>query len=94
MFASIVDLKPENIANEFIGVGYIQYTLNGKVEYQFTDSNDNVRSMALVAQTYIEKNPNDDCNAILQTAYLDKVVSVESKYTTEYYLENAEGQFV
>ncbi|MBO7344927.1 MAG: hypothetical protein J6U92_03195 [Clostridia bacterium] len=94
MFASIVDLEPENIANEFIGVGYIQYTLNGKVEYQFTDSNDNVRSMALVAQTYIEKNPNDDCNAILQTAYLDKVVSVESKYTTEYYLENAEGEFV
>lgn len=94
MFASIVDLKPVNIANEFIGVGYIQYTLNGKVEYQFTDSNDNVRSMALVAQTYIEKNPNDECNAILQTAYLDKVANVDSEYTTEYYLENAEGQFV
>lgn len=94
MFASIVDLKEENIANEFIGVGYIQYTLNGKVEYQFTNLNDNVRSMALVAQTYIANNPGDENNTILQAAYLDKVKNVDSEYTTEYYLENAEGQFV
>lgn len=93
MFASLVGIKDENIANEFIGVGYMKYTLDGKVKYDFTAENDNVRSMAYVAQAYIADNPGNANNATLQSMYLDKVANVASSYTTEYYLENAEGKF-
>ncbi len=98
MFGSIVELKHENIANEFIGVGYMQYTVDVEgvdtVKYIFTERNDNVMSMAYVAQRYIENNPNSEYNSVLQNTYLDNVKTVESSYTTEYYLEDAEGNFV
>lgn len=94
MFASIIDLKPENIDKEFIGVGYMKYTVGTTDKYIFAPINDNVRSMAYVAQTHIERNPGDPVNEALKSNYLDKVALVESYYTTEYYLENADGEFV
>ena len=92
---SIVGIKPENLANEWQGIGYMSYVENGAVKYQFTDKV--VRSMAYTAQLAIddtsEKAPDADQKAWLQKYYVNEVTDVATTYSTEYYVEQKDGTF-
>lgn len=87
-----------NVAREFRAVGYVGESTDGvHYTYTFVGDEDNVRSMAYVAQeaiTYtgegaLEGSEKEE----LQKTYLDKVNTVASNYTVEYYLEQADGSF-
>ena len=78
-YGSLVDLLENNIAREFVGTGYIKYTNAGSTSYRFAAENDNVRSMAYVAQMAIA----DDSGSVtaeqkqkLQALYIDKVANM------------------
>ena len=53
-YASLVDILEANIAREFRAVGYIRTGEEGAYAYEFVGDDDNVRSMAYVAQKAIE----------------------------------------
>ena len=98
-YGSMINLKTENITKEFQGVAYIGYSDDGvKYEYLFADSNDNVRSMAYIAQLAVLDNNvgclEDDEKTTLQTDYLDKITSVVSNLTIENYFKQADGSYV
>jgi len=92
---AIIGVKPENLANEWQGVGYMSYTQNGQVKYQFT--NKVVRSLVYTAQVAIanvgENAPNSTVKGWLQANYVDGATTVASSYKTEYYLEQKDGTF-
>ena len=106
-YGSVVDLKDgdeedgnvNNVALEFKGVGYIQYTLqNGDVDYLFLENNDNTRSMAYVAQQAIADETSEDRLTPTQKQkvdeiYVQKVQDVASAYTVNYYLQNPDGTY-
>ena len=95
-YGSITNIKDgtgddgfNNLALEFMGVGYVEYTDQaGNTDWIFFENNDNVRSMAFVAQETID-NPNTTEEDVytLQTNYLDKVTSVASNYSINYYVQ-------
>ena len=92
-YGAIIDIQDEvngvnNLAREFRGVGYVSYTYDNQQKYVFVGDEDNVRSMAYVAQIAIEKNHAN--SAWLQTNYVDKVTNVQSDYTVEYYLQQGD----
>lgn len=65
--ASITGLFEENIARDFVSVGYIKYTEGGVVKYEMADyvgnnQRNSVRSMAYVAQKAIAYNGVDACD--------------------------------
>ncbi len=93
-YGCIYEIKDENIAQEFVGVGYMKYTYiendTTKTEYKFVTDADNERSMAYVAQkayadTVSEDRLDDTQKGIIKTRYLDKVANVEMSYTVENY---------
>ncbi len=92
---AIIGVKPENLANEWQGVGYMSYAQNGQVKYQFT--NKVVRSLVYTAQVAIanvgENAPNSTVKGWLQANYVDGATTVASSYKTEYYLEQKDGTF-
>ena len=87
-----------NIAREFRAVGYIRTGSEGNYSYQFVGDEDNVRSMAYVAQRAIEYTGKDELSAeakqSLDTMYVSKVTNQAASFTQEYYLEQEDGSFV
>lgn len=82
---SLTKIQEKNLSREFIGVGYVY--VNG--EYYFAKEDDNVRSIAYVAQRAIEDTSTQeelDVNARkwLQQNYVDTVTEEATKYTIEY----------
>ena len=95
-YGSLVDLLENNIAREFVGTGYIKYTNAGSTSYRFAAENDNVRSMAYVAQMAIA----DDSGSVtaeqkqkLQSLYIDKVADMPVNYKVEHYLETKADEY-
>ena len=95
-YGSLVDLLENNIAREFVGTGYIKYTDAGSTSYRFAAKNDNVRSMAYVAQMAIA----DDSGSVtaeqkqkLQSLYIDKVDDMLVNYKVEHYLETKADEY-
>ena len=82
------------LIEEFIGKGYILFTMaDGTQSCVFANANDNVRSMAYVAQMAIENDESlsETEKSWLQTNYVSPVTDREANYTVEYYLyENGE----
>ena len=63
----ITNLKFQNYAKEFVGIGYIAETKNGKTTYTYTDicKEDNVRSAAYVAiEAYADSEYAENATAI------------------------------
>ena len=56
--ASLVNIHESNIAREFIGVGYLKYTVGGTDNYIFAEDNSNARTMTYVALRYLESAEN------------------------------------
>ena len=88
MEGAVKNILEENIARDFIGRSYIQYTENETVKYEFADwfngaQENNVRSIAYVAQMAIADNgvnaPSVTDKAWLQKNYVDKVLVDETK---------------
>ena len=106
-YGSIVDLNDgdgeevNNLALQFKGIGYVQYTLQDEastVKYKFLDGNDNVRSMAYVAQQAIADETSADRltpaqKQTVNSIYVSKVTQTASSYTANYYLQNADGSY-
>ncbi|MBQ5926326.1 MAG: hypothetical protein IIX01_00200, partial [Clostridia bacterium] len=96
-YGSIVNVRPENMGTEMVGVGYIAYTVGTETEYVFTAESQeatNVRTMAYVAQEAIEQGAQ---NATwLRETYIAPVITAGTtyEYATEYYFENEIGEFV
>ncbi len=70
-YGSVVNMKDENIAKNYIGIGYVKYTKNGETHYQFAPENNNVRSMEQVARIAYDKHP--EYQEGLTELYLSKV---------------------
>ena len=96
-WGTIINVLPENMGLEMLGVGYMAYTVDDVTSYVFTaeaDEVNNVRSMAYVAQGAIDAG---EANAEwLYNTYVQPVITAGTQYTysTEYYFENSEGAFV
>lgn len=88
-----------NVGREFRGVGYVAVSTNG-VDYTYTlvGEDDNVRSMAYVAQLAIEDTSNDaptnTQKEMLKNTYVSKVTEVAASFTQEYWLEGTDGVYV
>ena len=65
-YGAVVDMLPENLLTEYIGIGYVKYTTNAtdtaesETHYRFVTQNDNVRSMVYVAQLAIDAGKDTD----------------------------------
>lgn len=94
---AITDILPENIAREFVGIGYIETVSDGSFSYRFAEENDNVRSIAYIAQCAVadtgETAPDEAQKTWLQQNYIDTVSDVESEYKVEYYAETFGGEY-
>lgn len=89
---SIVNIQASNLTQEFRGVGYVLYTVGGTRCCEMLTNETHVRSIVYVAQKAIEDgNANSDW---LKTNYIDKATTRTWNYTTENYLEQADGSFV
>lgn len=88
---AVVNMLEENLLTEYIGVGYIKYTVNGETHYKFAESNDNARSMVYIAQRYIEDKGN---NAQALNAYFnDTVTATDTTYTVEHLVKQGDGTY-
>lgn len=88
--AAIVDILEKNIAREFRGVAYMKYTENGATVYRIAADNDNVRSVAYVAQMAVAAG---DGNAqLLKASYIDKVANVDTTYTVKHFKDHKDGK--
>lgn len=88
---AVVNMLKENLLTEYIGVGYIKYTVNGETHYKFAESNDNARSMVYIAQRYIEDKGN---NAQALNAYFnDTVTATDTTYTVEHLVKQGDGTY-
>ena len=87
-----------NLDREFRGVGYVGVSENGvDYTYTFVGDNDNVRSIAYVAQLALEDAESGltgDQKEWLQENYIDPITDNEISYTQEYYLEQEDGSYV
>lgn len=94
---AITDILPENIAREFVGIGYIETVSDGSFSYRFAEENDNVRSIAYIAQCAVadtgETAPDEAQKTWLQQNYIDMVSDVKSEYKVEYYAETFGGEY-
>ena len=70
-YGSVVNMKDENLRRDYIGVGYVKYTVNGKTHYKFAAADDNVRSVETVARVAYTANP--ELRDKLVSLYLNKV---------------------
>ena len=93
---SVVDMLPENMGRELVGVGYIAYTVDGKTSYVFTDASQeqsNTRTMAYVAQVAIAKGAENP--TWLFDTYVQPVIDLglTFEYSIEYYFGNQKGEY-
>ncbi len=88
---AVVNMLKENLLTEYIGVGYIKYTVNGETHYKFAESNDNARSMVYIAQRYIE-DKGDNAQA-LNTYFNDTVTATDTTYTVEHLVKQGDGTY-
>lgn len=70
-YGSVVNMKDENLRRDYIGVGYVKYTVNGETHYKFAAADDNVRSVETVARVAYTANP--ELRDKLVSLYLNKV---------------------
>ncbi len=84
---SLVNLKEQNILREFRGYAYVKQ--GNSVEFVSTE--ENVRSMAYVAQKAVEDPKNVAYVDVLQTSYLSKVADKNGSYTVNYHKVAADG---
>lgn len=70
-YGSVVNMKDENLLRDYIGVGYVKYTVNGETHYKFAAADDNVRSVETVARVAYTANP--ELRDKLVSLYLNKV---------------------
>lgn len=87
-YGALTGILEENIAREFVGVGYV----SAGESYTFATRNDNVRSIAYVAQKSVlndttalgeSEKEQAAAKAWLQENYVDKVKEVETTYSVE-----------
>jgi len=75
----IYNLKGTNYHREFVGVGYIEAVdKEGNSHYQFAAENDNVRSVAYVAQKALLASETDNNNTLqgfVKHSYLNEIIS-------------------
>ena len=75
----IYNLKGTNYHREFVGVGYIEAVdKEGNSHYQFATENDNVRSVAYVAQKALlasETDSNNTLQGFVKHSYLNEIIS-------------------
>lgn len=88
---AVVNMLEENLLTEYIGVGYIKYTVNGETHYKFAESNDNARSMVYIAQRYIE-DKGDNAQA-LNAYFNDTVTATDTTYTVEHLVKQGDGTY-
>ncbi len=89
MRGSLVDIGDGNIAREFECVAY--YTYDGLATPELTDAVENGRSMAYVAQlACADANVSQENKTLLTNNYINKVLTVATNYTVEYYQQNAD----
>lgn len=88
---AVVNMLEENLLTEYIGVGYIKYTVNGETHYKFAESNDNARSMVYIAQCYIE-DKGDNAQA-LNAYFNDTVTATDTTYTVEHLVKQGDGTY-
>ena len=86
---SLINIKEENLTNEFVGRGYIKYEYDGGVAYKFAEYfnnsvEENVRSIVYVSQLAIDAQ--DKASTWLQTNYVAKVEAMDTTYTLETYV--------
>ena len=75
-YGSVVNMLAANVSRDYVGIGYIKYTVDGETHYKFATANNNVRSMEYVARAAYEKEPNH--RESLKNLYLqDKGRTVE-----------------
>ncbi len=70
-YGSVVNMKDENLRRDYIGVGYVKYTVNGETHYKFAAADDNVRSVETVARVAYTADP--ELRDKLVSLYLNKV---------------------
>ena len=101
-YGGIMNLKDDveedganNLARDFQAIGYVQYTDGETVKYVMVGDEDNVRSMAYVAQMAIadesEDKPADEVKAWLSDYYVAKAPNV--KWYVEHYKQRADGTY-
>lgn len=104
---SLVDILPNNINREFVGLGYIEYDNNGTKTYVLAenalalDSEGNpVAGTAAQANntrsmTYVAQLAieagKDDSEGTLQTSYVTPLAANDYKYTVNHYLPTGTG---
>lgn len=91
---SITNLKEENLAREYRGVGYAKFeTLFGEPSYVlFDDGAENIRSMTYVAQrTIADPAVASEVKTLLEDAYVDPVRDMETEYVVNTYLVGEDG---
>ena len=95
-YGTITNVKQDNLGREMVGVGYIAYTQGEKVSYVFTpaeDENNNVRTMAYVAQKAIEAGAEN--SEWLKATYIAPVIEkgINYTYNVEYYFGDENGEY-
>lgn len=91
---SITNLKEENLAREYRGVGYAKFvTLFGETSYVlYDDGAENIRSMTYVAQrTIADPAVASEVKTLLEDAYVDPVRDMETKCVVNTYLVDEDG---
>ncbi len=101
---SLVDVKEGNRTRAFIGLGYIEYTVNGISEYFLAENaknqdgtgeanmENNTRSMSYVAQLAIADGQDDE-SGTLYTQYVQPFESKSYKYEVYHYLPDKSGAY-
>ncbi len=79
-----------NVSREFRGVGYMRYTDNGTEKYVMVGDDDNVRSIAYVAQKAIEAGKITDATDVENITKF-YITDVQSKATVKYYKYGENG---
>ena len=84
-FGSITQIKPENLARKFVGVGVVKYTENGETQYVIVSyaNNDivnNTRSIYQVAKmAVLDSNLNEPARRWIKNQYITTVESAVSE---------------
>lgn len=88
---SVINIKAQNLTNEFHGVGYLAATVGGETQYLFAEENDNVRSIVYTAQKCLETEISSEDRTFLENNYLNPVAEQTTNYTLEIYDEGQNG---
>ncbi len=95
LYGTISNLNESNYAVEFRGVGYVAYKEGETTKYKFLENNDNVRSMAYVAQVYqtLDSVSAEDKATVLSTYITGKADQVDTTYTVNHMLSDGNGGY-